>query len=150
MKLTQLSAIGAICALASACTQPGATPPAATAAAPPPGTPTTAVAYTDSARGTTPGCPAIRWYIDRKHDNSLVGYFFFTNASGVSQATGSVDPSGQFQITLTNLDGDGPVGVVTGSTSPDGAFNGVLKGQGCSNASIQTGPVPTLMGPSAG
>lgn len=150
MKIVNFAAAGALCALAAACTQPAATPAATTAAAPPAGTPTAAVAYTDSTAGTVPGCPAIRWYIDRKHDNSLSGYFFFTNASGVSQATGAIDPSGQFQMSLTNLDGNGPVGAVTGSVGSDGSLNGVLKGSGCSNLTVRSGPQQALMGPAAG
>lgn len=149
MKIANLAAAGALCVLAAACTQPGTTPAATTAAAPPAGTPATAVAYTDSTAGTVPGCPAIRWYVDRKHDNSLSGYFFYTNASGVSQATGSIDPSGQFQLALANLDGNGPVGTVTGSVGSDGSLNGVLKGSGCANLTVKSGQQPTLMGPSA-
>lgn len=149
MKTANLAAAGALCALAAACTQPAATPAATTAAAPPPGTPATAVAYTDTTAGTVPGCPAIRWYLDRKHDNSLSGYFFYTNASGVSQAAGSITPAGQFQMTLTNLDGDGPVGTVTGSVGSDGSLDGQLKGSGCANLTVRSGPQPALMGPSA-
>ena len=82
----------------------------------PSGAAVTAVAYSDTARGQAPNCPAVRWFIHRATTGDLSGFFFYTDASGVSQATGKFDPAtGQFHMTVANLDGNGPVGTATGA-----------------------------------
>lgn len=147
MRFTTLAAIGGICTLASACTQQTASQ----APAPTPSIPSAPAAYTDNARGQTPGCPAIRYFVHKSAGNQVTGYFFYTDASGVSEADGTIDPAtGQFQGTLTNLDGNGPVGTVAGRVMPDGGMSAELKGSGCANATLRTMPQPSLMGPGAG
>ena len=36
-----------------------------------------------------PTCPGIQWYLARSANGHVWGYFFFTDASGVSKANGS-------------------------------------------------------------
>lgn len=95
-------------------------------------------------------CPPVQWYLARSHTGQVWGYFFYTDGSGVSKADGSVDKTGRFKITLTNLHGNGPVGVATGRRGPNGTLRADLKGQGCANVTIDTAPSQPLMGPSAG
>ena len=111
----------------------------------------TAVGYSDTARGQTPNCPAVRWFIHRSTTGDLSGYFFYTDASGVSQAAGKFDPAtGQFHMTVTNLDGNGPVGTASGARNPDGLLNGQLTGSGCANVTLRMSPQVPTVGPSAG
>ncbi len=97
-----------------------------------------------------PTCPGIQWYLARSASGQIWGYFFYTDASGVSKANGSIDRQGRFRITLTNLSGNGPVGVATGRRGPNGLINGELTGQGCANLQLNMTPSQPLMGPSAG
>lgn len=97
-----------------------------------------------------PSCPGIQWYLARSADGHIWGYFFFTDASGVSKANGSVDRRGHFRITLTNLSGSGPVGVATGTRGRGGLIQGTLAGEGCSRLQLNMAPSQPMMGPSAG
>jgi hypothetical protein len=87
----------------------------------------------------TPQCPAIR-YLFRGIEAEPVGYVWFADASGMSKATGTLDlSSGQFHLTLTSLDGNGPTGEVTGRKDlATGAVTAVLDGPGCSK--LKLGP----------
>jgi hypothetical protein len=66
------------------------------------------------------------------------GYFYWTDGSGISKAVGKANPDGTFQLTLTSIDGNGPVGTVNGQRSANGALNATLKGQGCANMTVNT------------
>ena len=87
----------------------------------------------------TPQCPAIR-YLFRGVADSPVGYVWFADASGMSKATGTMDlASGAFHLTLASLDGQGPLGEVTGRKDPDsGVVTAELDGPGCSK--LKLGP----------
>lgn len=97
-----------------------------------------------------PSCPGIQWYLARSANGHIWGYFFFTDASGVSKADGTVDRRGNFKITLVSLSGNGPVGVATGRRGPQGLINGTLNGEGCSRLHLDMSPSQPMMGPSAG
>ncbi len=97
-----------------------------------------------------PACPGIQWYLARSANGHVWGYFFFTDASGVSKASGSVDQHGYFKITLTNLSGNGPVGVATGRRGTHGLIQGTLAGEGCSRLHLDLAPSQPMMGPTAG
>ena len=57
----------------------------------------------------TPQCPAIR-YLFRGVEENPIGYVWFADASGMSKATGTMNlASGRFHLTLTSLDGQGPL-----------------------------------------
>ena len=97
-----------------------------------------------------PTCPGIQWYLARNAAGHVWGYFFFTDASGVSKASGNIDRRGNFKITLTNLSGNGPVGVATGRRGAHGLIEGTLAGEGCSRLHLDMAPSQPAMGPSAG
>jgi hypothetical protein len=88
----------------------------------------------------TPQCPAIRYLFRDVSSSEPVGYVWFSDASGMSKATGTMDlQSGQFHLTLTSLDGAGPTGDVTGTKDPNsGVVTAELDGPGCSK--LQLGP----------
>jgi hypothetical protein len=96
-----------------------------------------AVFYEGTSRNT-PRCPAIR-YLFRGISEQPVGYVWFTDASGMSKATGTMDlGSGVFHLTLMSLDGQGPVGEVTGRKDPaTGVVTAQLDGPGCSKLKLQ-------------
>ena len=83
------------------------------------------------------GCPGLR-YIFRGASASPVGYVWFTDGSGMSKATGTMDlQTGKFSLTLKSIDGNGPTGTVEGVKSPNtGVVTGELKGPGCSNVTL--------------
>ena len=85
----------------------------------------------------TPQCPAIR-YLFRGVEENPVGYVWFADASGMSKATGTMDlASGRFHLTLTSLDGQGPIGEVDGTKDPGtGVVTAVLDGPGCSKLKL--------------
>ena len=89
--------------------------------------------YTPNAKG----CPSIH-YVFRGPVTARVGYVWFSDASGVSKATGAGDPqTGKFQLTLKSLDGNGPTGTVEGVRDPHtGILTAELKGPGCSNLKL--------------
>jgi hypothetical protein len=84
------------------------------------------------------GCPTIR-YAFRGMSETPVGYVWFSDASGISKATGTADlKTGKFNLTLKSLDGTGPTGTVDGVKDPHtGIVTAVLKGPGCSNLTLQ-------------
>ena len=94
-------------------------------------------AYYQGLATNTPRCPAIR-YLFREISSEPVGYVWFTDASGMSKATGTMDlQSGQFHLTLTSLDGNGPTGDVTGTKDPNtGVVTAELDGPGCSKLKL--------------
>jgi hypothetical protein len=95
--------------------------------------------YYEGTSPNTPRCPAIR-YLFRGIAEHPVGYVWFTDASGMSKATGEMNlQSGVFRLTLTPLDGQGPLGEVTGRKDPGtGVVVAELNGPGCSK--LKLGP----------
>ena len=63
---------------------------------------------------------------------------WFADASGMSKATGTMNlASGRFHLTLTSLDGQGPIGEVDGTKDPTtGVVTAVLDGPGCSKLKL--------------
>ena len=96
-------------------------------------------------------CPNISWAVARSADGNVWGYFFYADGSRRRRnGAGSIDRSGRFRITLTNLSGNGPVGVATGTRSRQGLLEANLNGGGCANLHMQMTPSQPLMGPAAG
>ncbi len=91
--------------------------------------------------GRTPNptktCPGIS-YMFRGMSATPVGYVWFTDASGMSKATGTRDlQTGAFHLTLVSIDGSGPTGEVNGVRDPKtNALSAELKGPGCSNLKL--------------
>ena len=92
-------------------------------------------------------CPGIRWLLVRD-GGTIKGYAIFTDLSGISTVSGTYQPSGQFHMTLTSLNGDGPTGTATGRRDQDGSLSAQLKGPGCSNLIVRVNraPEPTQFG----
>jgi len=89
------------------------------------------------------GCPAIAWRLVRDPSGNVRGLAWFTDMSGASQVSGTMGDSGQFSLTLTNTQGNGPVGTVTGTSDPrTGAASARLTGQGCANMAMNLRPLP--------
>ena len=101
-------------------------------------TPTFGAGSTDvGIASNTPQCPAIR-YLFRGVEENPIGYVWFADASGMSKATGTMNlASGRFHLTLTSLDGQGPIGEVDGTKDPTtGVVTAVLDGPGCSKLKL--------------
>jgi hypothetical protein len=94
--------------------------------------------YYQGTAPNTPRCPAIRYLIRDSSSSEPVGYVWFADASGMSKATGTMDlQSGQFHLTLTSLDGNGPTGEATGTKDPNtGVVTAELDGPGCSKLKL--------------
>ena len=95
-------------------------------------------AYYQGVASNTPQCPAIRYLMRDVSSSQPTGYVWFSDASGMSKATGTMDlNSGQFHLTLTSLDGHGPTGDVTGTKDPNtGVVTAELDGPGCSKLKL--------------
>jgi len=94
--------------------------------------------YYEGLSPNTPRCPAIRWMLRDTDSEAPSGYVWFTDASGMSKATGESDlSSGLFHLTLVSLDGNGPTGQVTGRKDPKtGSVTADLDGPGCSKLTL--------------
>jgi hypothetical protein len=104
--------------------------------------------------GTTPssvpGCPYIVWRL-ASHETSatsttITGIAYYSDLSGLSNVTGTGDPStGHFQLTLSKTSiGNGPVGTVDGTRAKDGAITAKLTGEGCANNDVHIMPMENL------
>lgn len=66
------------------------------------------------------GCPGIALQVQRE-GNDLKGFAETGDMAGVSRLTGTINADQQFTITMTQVDGKGPQGTITGSrNSSDG------------------------------
>jgi len=90
------------------------------------------------------GCPNIGWRLARHSDGTITGIAYYSDASGASQVTGTVDSAGTSTLQLVSSMGKGPVGTVTGQRSPNGALTADLKGEGCANQHISIPGVPNI------
>jgi hypothetical protein len=90
------------------------------------------------------GCPYIVWRLARHDNGKVTGIVYYSDLSGVSSATGTLDQTGKLHLGLTSALGNGPVGTVNGSRTAKGAVNAVLSGQGCANAKIATNQISDL------
>jgi hypothetical protein len=66
--------------------------------------------YTGEAPSSVAGCPYLIWRLARHDNGEVTGIFYYSDMSGVSNVTGTVDQAGQFHLTLTSSMGNGPVG----------------------------------------
>jgi hypothetical protein len=64
-----------------------------------------------------PGCPGIALQV-RRDGNTLNGVAETGDMSGVSRLGGTINADQQFMITMTQVDGTGPIGTITGSRNP--------------------------------
>ncbi len=87
------------------------------------------------------GCPFISWRL-ANNNGQIRGWAEYSDLSGLSYVTGSMDSSGNFTLTLTKTAiGSGPVGTVTGMRSSNGRITATLKGEGCANNVVNIPPV---------
>ena len=100
--------------------------------------------FVGEAPSSVAGCPLIVWHLARHDDGSITGIVYFSDLSGLSQATGNINQQGQFQLQLTSTQGKGPVGAVQGVRGAS-KTTATLKGEGCANAQItHFNPVPDI------
>jgi hypothetical protein len=94
------------------------------------------------------GCPGIALQVQRD-GNNLKGFAETGDMAGVSRLTGTINANDQFSITITQVDGKGPQGIITGSRSVgDGWLLAEVKGSGCTDGplKIQTEPTAATAG----
>ena len=83
------------------------------------------------------GCPGIALQVQRV-GNDLKGFAETGDMAGVSRLTGTIDAKQQFNIAITQVDGKGPQGTITGSRSPsDGWLVAQIKGSGCTDGPLK-------------
>ena len=100
--------------------------------------------YTGQMQSSMAGCPYLVWRLARHDNGEVTGIFHYSDMSGVSRATGTISPEGQFLLTLIPLTGKGPVATVTGTKSIDGTIIATMNGQGCANMLLQFDPAADL------
>jgi len=100
--------------------------------------------FVGSANSSVAGCPYIAWRLARHENGDVTGIAYYSDMSGVSSVTGTVNQAGQFHLTLTSSMGNGPVGTVTGSRSAKGVVTAKLTGEGCANMEMHMNPVSNL------
>jgi hypothetical protein len=99
--------------------------------------------FTGTVESGVAGCSSIDWRLAR-HGNEVNGIFYYSDMTGTSQATGTMDQAGHFQMTLTSIQGQGPVASVTGTKFPNGSVAATMAGEGCANAKLEFNPVNDL------
>jgi hypothetical protein len=83
------------------------------------------------------GCPGIALQVQRD-GNDLKGFAETGDMAGVSRLTGTIDANQQFTITITQVDGKGPQGTITGSRSKsDGWLVAQIKGSDCTDGPLK-------------
>jgi hypothetical protein len=90
---------------------------------------------------TSPDCPDLQWRLARHEDGTITGIFFYSDLSGTSEATGTVDKAGVFHVQLKSAMGKGPVGMVDGKRMADGKVVADMKGEGCANMHVEMTPI---------
>lgn len=106
-------------------------------AAPPP----PAMIYTGEVPSNVAGCPYIEWRIARHQDGAVTGIFYYSDMTGISSVTGTMDDAGHFQLTLKSRTGEGPVATVLGTRSANGDVDAKMVGDGCANAQLLFQPM---------
>jgi hypothetical protein len=77
------------------------------------------------------GCPGLVLHVMRD-GNDLKGFAATGDMAAMSRLTGAIDAKQQFTITMTPVDGKGPVGTITGSRNQsDGWLLAQVKVAGC-------------------
>ena len=92
-------------------------------------------AFTGRSGASANGCPTADWHITQLPGDKLGGVVFWTDNSGISQATGTFTPDGKFTITLVSASGKGPVGTVTGARTATG-LTATMAGEGCNQIKV--------------
>jgi hypothetical protein len=86
------------------------------------------------------GCPFISWRLANSN-GSIHGTAEYSDLSGISFVTGTMDSDGHFTLQLKSVIGNGPVGTVTGTRSSSGRIMATLTGEGCANNMVNIAPV---------
>lgn len=90
------------------------------------------------------GCPSIVWRLANSN-GQVHGMAYYSDLSGLSSVTGTIDQDGKFDLTLAKTSiGNGPVGTVTGTRSADGEIVATLTGEGCANNKVDIKPATSL------
>jgi hypothetical protein len=83
------------------------------------------------------GCPGIALQVQRD-GNNLKGFAEAGDMSGTSRLSGTIDARGQFSLTMSQVDGKGPQGTITGSrNASDGWLLAQVKGSGCTDGPLK-------------
>jgi hypothetical protein len=83
------------------------------------------------------GCPGIALQV-RRDGNNLNGFAETGDMAGSSRLSGTIDANQKFTITMTQVDGKGPQGTITGSRSAtDGWLVAQVKGSGCTDGPLK-------------
>ena len=83
------------------------------------------------------GCPGLVLHVMRD-GNDLKGFAATGDMAAMSRLTGAIDAKQQFTITMTPVDGKGPVGTITGSRNQsDGWLLAQVKGSGCTDGQLK-------------
>ncbi len=96
--------------------------------------------FVGNTASSVPGCPYISWRL-ANHNGQINGYAQYSDLTGISTVTGTMQSDGSFTLTLTKAIGNGPVGTVTGTRSPNGRIKATLTGEGCANNMVDIPPV---------
>jgi hypothetical protein len=108
--------------------------------------------FVGSSASSVAGCPRVMWRLARDGDN-VNGIAYYSDLSGLSHVTGTVDKAGAFTLTLTSAMGNGPVATVTGKRAAknpalteeaQGALEATMTGAGCANMRISIRPTYNL------
>jgi hypothetical protein len=83
------------------------------------------------------GCPGIALQIQRDGDN-LKGFAETGDIAGSSRLSGAIDAKEKFSLAMTQVDGKGPQGTITGSrNASDGWLLAQIKGSGCTDGPLK-------------
>jgi hypothetical protein len=83
------------------------------------------------------GCPGLVLHLMRDRD-ALKGIAATGDMAGMSRLAGTINANDQFSITMTPVDGKGPVGTITGSRNvEDGWLLAEVKGSGCTDGRLK-------------
>jgi hypothetical protein len=99
--------------------------------------------FVGNTASSVPGCPFIAWRL-ANDSGSIHGTAEYSNLSGISFVTGTMNSDGKFTLDLKSVIGNGPVGTVTGTRMSDGRIKATLVGQGCANNTIDIAPVTNM------
>lgn len=101
--------------------------------------------FTGEAASSVAGCPYIVWRLARDAGGAIHGIAYYSDLSGLSEVSGSVNTAGQFHLVLTKTStGNGPVGTVDGTKGANGALQAKMTGEGCANMTLRIRPVRNL------
>lgn len=101
--------------------------------------------FTGEAASSVAGCPYIAWRLARDPSGAIHGIAYYSDLSGTSEVSGSINDAGRFHLVLTKTTlGNGPVGTVDGTKSANGALEARMTGEGCANMTLRIRPVRNL------